>query len=178
MNKPVGGSYCPGPCSEDIMLHEQHQQSLHSRDDPYLNDVHLLPATVPDLKLLHISLDVLCNPHRTHLPGHTHTHTSAPGAYKEMPRVTSGTLQLHYTWPARRHTLLRCVKAGSSSVHQEEQRVVTPSVTLHKHTQTHTLTHTPTDALTRKPKQASLRQGACVSVPPTHTHTFRQCLKL
>lgn len=41
---------------------------------PYLNYIHLLSATVPDLKLLHISFDILCDSHSSHLSGDTHTH--------------------------------------------------------------------------------------------------------
>lgn len=37
-------------------------------NSPYLNHVHFLPATVPDFKLLLISLDVLSDPHSSHLP--------------------------------------------------------------------------------------------------------------
>lgn len=33
----------------------------------YLNHINLLPAAVPDLKLLDISLDVLCDTHSAHL---------------------------------------------------------------------------------------------------------------
>lgn len=33
----------------------------------YLNHINLLPAAVPDLKLPHVSLDVLRDPHSSHL---------------------------------------------------------------------------------------------------------------
>lgn len=44
-------------------------------EETHLDDVDLLSAVVPHFKLLAVTFDVLCDPHRAHLNAtHTHTH--------------------------------------------------------------------------------------------------------
>lgn len=105
---------------------------------PHLNHVHFLPATVPDLKLLHISLDIFCDPHSSHLPRdihclhrswdwqgktahHTsvlhHVNTSVPSQHKHLRSQTHTSA----VWLLPSHTLNNKSRAAAVSV--------TPTVT-------------------------------------------------
>lgn len=55
-----------GDSPKDISIRlRQQQRSLD--EEPYLHNKHLISGVAPDLKLLVVSLGVLCDPHRTHL---------------------------------------------------------------------------------------------------------------
>lgn len=117
---------------------------------PYLNHIHFLPATVPDLKLLHISLDIFCDPHSSHLPRDIHC------------------LHRSWDWQGKQHIIHQCY---IMLTHLSRR-----NTSICGHTHTSAVWLLPSHTLNNKSRAAAVSVTPTVTTS-TNLHTIKEVLQ-